>query len=130
MECESSMVEEIKNEEVVEHKLVNPSPERFTDEKFGVLFMKQVPRSVLDNFKELSEREFGGHHGYCLKALIDQMVVQAQAVSELRMDEFEDRLSVIERLIVQQNLARENDKVNNEIDTQRKTMGGRVMKNG
>jgi hypothetical protein len=97
------------------------------NERYAYMGFNEVPRPTYDLFNELAEKEFGGHRGFCLKALMDQMVVQRDAVSELRMDEFEERINIIERVIVQQNVARDFEKDKVDSESKRQTIGGRVI---
>jgi len=68
-----------------------------TEGKFTYLYMKQVPKDTADEFKRLADEQFAGHFGFALKALLDQLIVTRELISEERMDEFNQRLTALEK---------------------------------
>lgn len=92
--------------------------------QFTSLFFKQVPKDTAEEFKKLSfESGFAGHYGFTLKALIDQLIVQKESLSEVRLEEIEERLSRIEKMIL---LLQDKEDVEAK-QSVKKTVGGRII---
>lgn len=90
------------------------------EEKFTFLYMKQVPTETAKAFVDLANKEFSGHFGFCLKALLDQLIIQQQVVSEVRMDEFDDRLRFLEQSLKYKGIDEQESK------PKRKRVGGEI----
>jgi hypothetical protein len=76
--------------------MADEQQEQKSEEKFTFIYMKQVPKRTAEDFVKLANDEFSGHFGFCLKALLDQLIIQQTAYNEVRIDEIEKRISVLE----------------------------------
>lgn len=94
-----------------------------TEGKFTYLYMKQVPKETAEEFKKLADQEFSGHFGFALKALLDQLVITRELVSESRMDEFNERLNALETMLAN-NMAKQSHEQIVEAVKGRRTVGG------
>jgi len=88
------------------------------DSKYTFLYLKQIPKTTAQSFTELANNDFGGHFGFCLKALLDGTIALNNELDIERLDMIEKRLDAIEQLITS---TPKQEKV-------RRTVGGRIIK--
>lgn len=105
------------------------SDDLLKEEKFTFLYMKQVPKNTAEDFVKLAtEGGFGGHFGFCLKALMDNLIIQNKLLSEARLDDLDNELELVKnRLVLLEKLIIQGDSKGDvkEIKQIKRTLGGR-----